>query len=125
MRLKFRRFILIVMTGAFVWAAHLCSSAAAAQDARDPYARGVDAVFADLNRKPSPGLAIAVVRDGKVVLRRGYGLASIEHRVPITPSTARLVIHVDQMTRTESRLTISLHLDGAQSSARWMISRAG
>ena len=87
MRLRSRRLILIVMTAAFVCAPRVCSGATPAQDSRDPYGSRVDALFADLNRKPSPGLAIAVVRDGKVVLRRGYGLASIEHRVPITPST--------------------------------------
>jgi len=27
------------------------------------------------------------VRDGKVLLRKGYGLANLEHRVPITPET--------------------------------------
>src|SRR5215208_6292131 len=82
-----RRRILIAMTGVFLWASSLCGGARAAQVTRDPYASRVDALFAHLNRKPSPGLAIAVVRDGKVILRRGYGLASIEHRVPITPST--------------------------------------
>lgn len=79
------RLLLIVMTGILV--SHFCGGATSAQDARDPYGSRVDALFADLNWKPSPGLAIAVVRDGKVILHRGYGLASIEHRVPITPST--------------------------------------
>ena len=87
MILRSRRHIVIMMTAAFLWVSNLCGGTAAAQATRDPYARRVDALFADLNRKSSPGLAIAVVRDGKVILRRGYGLASIEHRVPITPST--------------------------------------
>ena len=47
----------------------------------------VDALFAKYNASPSPGLAVAVVRDGKVILRRGYGLANIERKIPITPST--------------------------------------
>jgi CubicO group peptidase (beta-lactamase class C family) len=50
-------------------------------------ARRVDAHFAELNRGSSPGLALAVVRDGKVVLRRGYGLANLEHRIPVTTAT--------------------------------------
>ena len=79
--------ILIAVMGAFLWASYLCAGALAAQDTRDPYASRVDALFAELNRKPSPGVAIAVVRDGKVILRRGYGLANMEHRVPITPLT--------------------------------------
>ncbi|HKP74825.1 MAG TPA: serine hydrolase [Longimicrobiaceae bacterium] len=61
---------------------------ALAQSPADSLARQVDAMFAQYNRQPSPGLAIAVVRDGRVVLRRGYGLADVEGRVPITPETA-------------------------------------
>jgi CubicO group peptidase (beta-lactamase class C family) len=76
-----------LLTGALLLAAQLCVGAAPAQDAPDPRAARVDALFADLNRTPSPGLAVTVVRDGKVLLRKGYGLASIEHRAPITPST--------------------------------------
>jgi CubicO group peptidase (beta-lactamase class C family) len=68
-------------------ASYFFGSTVLAQETPDPRANRVDALFADLNRKPSPGLAIAVVRDGKVILRRGYGLANIEHRVPITSST--------------------------------------
>jgi CubicO group peptidase (beta-lactamase class C family) len=34
-----------------------------------------------------PGLALAVVREGRVVKESGYGLASVELEVPVTPST--------------------------------------
>jgi CubicO group peptidase (beta-lactamase class C family) len=34
-----------------------------------------------------PGVALAVVRDGKVVLARGYGLANVEHQIPVKPET--------------------------------------
>lgn len=34
-----------------------------------------------------PGLAVAIVADGKVVLARGYGYANLEHRVPVTADT--------------------------------------
>lgn len=53
----------------------------------DPRAARVDALYAGYNAKPSPGLAVAIVRDGKIILRKGYGMASIEHGVAITPST--------------------------------------
>ena len=49
--------------------------------------RAVDDLFATFNRSSSPGVAVAVVRDGKVVLSKGYGLASIEDRIPISSST--------------------------------------
>ncbi len=44
----------------------------------------VDAVFADLTERPSPGCALGVVRDGELVYGRGYGLANLEHDIPIT-----------------------------------------
>jgi CubicO group peptidase (beta-lactamase class C family) len=50
-------------------------------------AAAVDSLFARYNTAPSPGLAIAVVKDGKQVLSKGYGLANLEHRIPITGST--------------------------------------
>lgn len=34
-----------------------------------------------------PGLAIAVVQDGRVAWSKGYGMADVERRIPITPET--------------------------------------
>jgi CubicO group peptidase (beta-lactamase class C family) len=34
-----------------------------------------------------PGLSLAVVKEGQVVLARGYGLANLEHNVPAKPET--------------------------------------
>ena len=47
----------------------------------------VDTVFADLDRRDSPGCAVAIFQDGKITYERGYGMASLEHDVPITPDT--------------------------------------
>ena len=49
--------------------------------------RRVDSLFAEFTRGVSPGAAVAVVRDGKTILAKGYGMASLEHRAPITPTT--------------------------------------
>jgi CubicO group peptidase (beta-lactamase class C family) len=48
---------------------------------------GVDEIFADLTAAGSPGCALAVARDGKILYEKGYGLASIEQNVAITPQT--------------------------------------
>src|SRR6187549_3593144 len=45
---------------------------------------GVDAIFSDLTTPGSPGCALGVYRDGKIVYAHGYGLANIEENVPIT-----------------------------------------
>jgi CubicO group peptidase (beta-lactamase class C family) len=34
-----------------------------------------------------PGAAIAIIKDGSVVFKRGYGVADLESKTPITPST--------------------------------------
>ena len=47
----------------------------------------VDEIFADLTSPGSPGCALAVARDGKILYEKGYGLANIEENVPITPQT--------------------------------------
>ena len=47
----------------------------------------VDALFAAVAHCPGPGVAVLVVRDGKIVHEKGYGLANIEHEVPNLPQT--------------------------------------
>lgn len=44
-------------------------------------------VRAEMARQHIPGLAVAVVKDGSPVLVKGYGLANVEHDVPVTPET--------------------------------------
>jgi CubicO group peptidase (beta-lactamase class C family) len=61
--------------------AHASAQAGSSTDRR------VDSLFASYNQGTSPGLAVAVVRDGKLLLSRGYGLASLENHVPVTPNT--------------------------------------
>jgi CubicO group peptidase (beta-lactamase class C family) len=62
----------------------LCPAAAAAQPA--DVEAGVDAVFARFTAQ-TPGCAVGVVRDGVLVHAKGYGQASVELGVPITPAT--------------------------------------
>jgi CubicO group peptidase (beta-lactamase class C family) len=47
----------------------------------------MDAVFAAFDRTNSPGAAVVVVLDGRVIHARGYGQASLEQARPITPQT--------------------------------------
>jgi CubicO group peptidase (beta-lactamase class C family) len=46
-----------------------------------------DYVRAQMSRRHIPGLALAVVRDGRIIRTRGYGLASVELGAPVTPET--------------------------------------
>lgn len=53
---------------------------------RGPTRPEVDAIFADF-ADDGPGAAVGVLLDGAVAHRAGYGLAHLDHGVPITPST--------------------------------------
>ncbi|HSS44512.1 MAG TPA: amidohydrolase family protein, partial [Thermoanaerobaculia bacterium] len=62
-------------------------SAEIPRDAGGIPAARVDALFEEFDRTDSPGCALAVLRDGRVAYKRGYGMASLELSVPITPET--------------------------------------
>jgi len=64
-----------------------CGAAHAAQS--DELTARVDQLFAQWNRSDSPGCALAVIRDGQIAYQRGYGMADLEHDVPITPDSVR------------------------------------
>jgi CubicO group peptidase (beta-lactamase class C family) len=49
--------------------------------------RRIDTVFAPFERPGSPGCALGVYRDGRMIYARGYGSAHLELDVPITPAT--------------------------------------
>jgi CubicO group peptidase (beta-lactamase class C family) len=74
--------LLAALTG--LWA--LSPKAAPAQLGPERAAR-VDSVFADVNRTDGPGCALGVVRDGRLAYAKGYGIANLDSRRPITPST--------------------------------------
>ncbi len=57
------------------------ATAVAADDAIDSY------VLAELARQRIPGAAVLIVKGGTVVKERGYGLANVEHNVPVKAET--------------------------------------
>ncbi len=66
----------------------------------------VDALFSEWNSRQSPGCALAVVRDGKIIYKKGYGMADLEHDVPITPSTVFYIGSVSKQFVTISILLL-------------------
>ena len=64
----------------------LVSPDASAPAAADVKGR-VDAVFRDFDRSDSPGCALGVYRDGRIVYERGYGMANLELGVANAPQT--------------------------------------
>ena len=72
------------MTHRLCWA----QTASASQDAAADKSAQVDALMAQYIREGEPGAAILVIQGGKIVHKKGYGLADLEHKTPIGLDTA-------------------------------------
>ena len=46
-----------------------------------------DYIRREMQSQQIPGLALAVIKDGQMVIAKGYGLANVEHQVPVKPET--------------------------------------
>ena len=44
-------------------------------------------IRAEMESQHIPGVSLAVIKDGKPVIVKGYGLANVEHNVPVKPET--------------------------------------
>ena len=56
-------------------------------EAAQPSAAALDAVFAKWDREDSPGCAVGALRNGEFVFRGAYGMANLDHAVPLTPDS--------------------------------------
>jgi CubicO group peptidase (beta-lactamase class C family) len=87
-------------------AALAVSSTARAQHivgVRDARALRADSVFERFDRITSPGCALGVYQDGKVLYARGYGMASLEHGVALSP---RSVLDVGSISKQFTAMSI-------------------
>src|SRR5436190_15193824 len=75
----------------------LCGGTAFAQlPASDELGKRVDAVAKQMLSRITAGVSVAVARDGRVILARGYGMANVEHSVAVTPET---VFHIASISK--------------------------
>lgn len=58
------------------------------QDGRhEEFSARVDSIFTAETASDAPGAAVAVIQHGKPIYKKCFGLASLEHNVPITNET--------------------------------------
>lgn len=65
----------------------------------------IDAMFSDVTKIDSPGYALGVIKDGHLIFAKGYGIANLEDRVPITPDT---VFHLASLSKQFTAAAIAL-----------------
>jgi len=56
----------------------------------------VDAIVGEYVSSGSPGLALLLARDDEILVQRGYGLADVEERVPVTAGTCFIIASVSK-----------------------------
>jgi CubicO group peptidase (beta-lactamase class C family) len=61
--------------------------AAALPAAAETPSQKADALLSRLIKTNDPGVAVLVAQDGKILFEMGYGVADVEHHVPVIPQT--------------------------------------
>jgi D-alanyl-D-alanine carboxypeptidase len=79
--------------------------AAATKTSNDDLARYADQLFSQTYPANEPGAAVLVMKDGQVVLRKGYGMAHLELGVPIQPD---MVFEIGSITKQLTAASILL-----------------
>ncbi len=89
---------------ACVLAAHCMAAAPDLRAASDQEnAAQVDALFQAFAGGKCPGVAVGIIRDGQLILKRGYGLADVEKAVPITSAT---IFRIGSVTKSFTSIAI-------------------
>ena len=65
----------------------------------------IDSLMRRFVQADGPGAAIGVVRDGRFVLRKAYGLADLEWQVPLTPDT---VFRIASVTKPFTAMAVMI-----------------
>jgi CubicO group peptidase (beta-lactamase class C family) len=65
----------------------------------------VDKIFAQFNKPDSPGCALAVIKESQIIYKRGYGMADLDHDIPIKPDTP---FHVASLSKQFTAFAILL-----------------
>ena len=56
----------------------------------------IDAIFAEYQKPNSPGCALAILKDGKIIYQRGYGISNLEYNIPISPTS---IFHIASISK--------------------------
>src|ERR1700749_2149094 len=83
-------FVLLFLCAPSIWAAETPSEKA-------------DALLDGLIQTNDPGMAVLVAQDGKILFEKGYGIADLEHHVPVTPQT---VFRIASITKPFTAIAI-------------------
>jgi CubicO group peptidase (beta-lactamase class C family) len=91
--------------GLFCLLASCSAGHAQSSQAANPSDDRIDHIFAQFAKSDSPGCAVAVIRNGNIIFKRGYGMADFDHSIAITPTT---VFHAASLAKQFTAMSIML-----------------
>ena len=74
----------------------------------DSLTKKVDSIFAEYDKTNSPGCALAILKDGKIIYKRGYGMSNMEYNIAISPSSIFHVASVSKQFAAAAIIRLSL-----------------
>ena len=77
--------------------------------AADDKTEKVDKLFEKWDSTASPGVSMAIIHNGEIIYERGYGMANLEHGVPITPETVFRIGSTSKQFTAACIAILSLH----------------
>lgn len=92
---------LLVLGFAFITPANAQSDISS----RNKSAEKVDALFAQWNKPDSPGCALAVIKDGQIIYKHGYGMANLDYGIPISSQS---VFNIASVSKQFTAMSIAL-----------------
>lgn len=71
----------------------------------DKSSEKVDAIFSQWSKPDSPGCALSVIKDGQVIFKRGYGMANLDHGIPLA---SKSVFNIASVSKQFTAMSIAL-----------------
>lgn len=65
----------------------------------------IDSIFQKWDNSSSPGAAVAVIKNGEIIFKKGYGMANLEYGIPIEPTT---IFHIASESKQFTDFCITL-----------------
>ena len=70
-----------------------------------PFTTKVDELFSEWNSPDSPGCAVAIIQRGQIIHSCGYGMADLEHAIPISTNS---VFDIGSISKQFTAMSVAL-----------------
>lgn len=88
----------------------LCFLTAASGQISDSLSKKIDDIFTEYNKISSPGCALAIVKNGQILYKKGYGMSNLEYNIAINPAS---IFHIASISKQfTAAAIIRLSLEG-------------